>query len=330
MSQRLSHRTFAWVLVTLCLLAIPVGLSTRTTQTSLRSERDSDASISSFALKFEDRIQVIRLAGMIMDKPDGLWSSTSSATAVINKLRKAAKNNRIKGVLLRINSPGGTIATSQELHQAVDELTSKGKPVVASMGDVAASGGYYAACACDEIVANPGTLTGSIGVIMDLMNLKGLADKLGIQPQVIKSGPFKDIASPFRPLSPAETAILQSVVKSSYNQFISAVAKGRKMDLEKVRKIADGRVYLGQQALALGLVDKLGSYDDALDELQKICKKKYHLIRKLPVDEGSTESIISTLLEASAKLSHQDFKAINFLPQSLDPKFHKQPLWLMQ
>lgn len=301
-----------------------------TSKASFRSERDSDAPISSFALKFEDRIQVIRLAGMIMDKPDGLWSSTGSAASAINKLRKAAKNNRIKGVLLRINSPGGTIATSQELHQAVDELRSKGTPVVASMGDVAASGGYYAACACDKIVANPGTLTGSIGVIMDLINIKGLADKLGIQPQVIKSGPFKDMASPFRSLNPAEAAILQGVVRSSYNQFINAVAKGRKMDLEKVKKIADGRVYLGQQALALGLVDKLGSYDDALNELQETCKKKYHLTRKLPVDEGSTENVISALLEAQANLFHQDLKAVSFLPQALDPGFHKQPLWLMQ
>jgi protease-4 len=330
MSASVSHRRFVWIIVVLCILAIPAGLLGRPTATQEHSEKDSDSPISSISMQFEDRIQVVRLLGMITDKQESLFSASSSATSVIKQLRKAAKNKHIKGVLFRINSPVGTIATSQELHEAVEDLRKKGKPVVVSMGDVAASGGYYAACSSDKIVADPGTLTGSIGVIMDLVNVKGLTDKLGIQPEIIKSGPFKDIASPFRPLTKADTQILQRLIDDAYDQFVTAVATGRKMDIAKVKKIADGRVYSGRQALALGLVDQLGSFDDSLNTLQKICQEKYHLAKKLPVDESSGESFMSSLLETSTKFGNQDLRVTNFIPQSMDPKFYRQPLWLMQ
>ena len=195
-------------------------------------------------------------------------------------MRKALTNNKVKGILLRVNSPGGTVPTSQELYEAVLKLKEKGKPVVVSMGDVAASGGYYVSCAADRVVANPGTLTGSIGVIINLMNFKGLADKIGVTPAVIKSGEFKDIASPYRPMTQAEHDILQALIMDSYDQFTTAVSKGRKLPIETVKKIADGRIYSGRQAQKLGLVDELGTYSDAIAALQKICKERYSLKEK--------------------------------------------------
>lgn len=283
---------------------------------------------------FKDRIEVIKLAGMIIDKSDaGVFSaSAGSSNSVLKDLRKALTNDKIKGILLRVNSPGGTVPTSQELHDAVLALKKKGKPVVVSMGDVAASGGYYVACAADRVVANPGTLTGSIGVIISLMNFKGLADKVGVLPAVIKSGEFKDIASPYRPMTPAEHDILQALIMDSYDQFTTAVAEGRKMPIETVKKIADGRIYSGRQALKLGLVDELGSYTDAVSALQKICRERYQLKADLPVDDSSSDGFLASLMESKSFLSGNASQqaALDLIPSSLLPQLNKQPLWLMQ
>ncbi|MBU6450840.1 MAG: signal peptide peptidase SppA [Cyanobacteria bacterium REEB67] len=287
-------------------------------------------------VRFKDRIEVVKLSGMIIDKTDaGVFSSSAgSSSSALKDLRKALKNDKIKAVLLRVNSPGGTVPTSQELYQAVIDLKKKGKPVVVSMGDVAASGGYYVACAADRVVANPGTLTGSIGVIINLINFKGLADKVGVTPAVIKSGEFKDIASPYRPMTPAEHDILQALIMDSYDQFTTAVSEGRKLPIETVKKIADGRIYSGRQAQKLGLVDELGSYSDAVAALQKICKERYHLSENLPVDDNSSEGFLSSLIEsrsfAGLGATSPEQAALELLPASLLPKLNKQPLWLMQ
>ena len=201
------------------------------------------------------------------------------------------------------------------------------------MGDVAASGGYYVSCAADRVVANPGTLTGSIGVIINLMNFKGLADKIGVTPAVIKSGEFKDIASPYRPMTQAEHDILQALIMDSYDQFTTAVSKGRKLPIETVKKIADGRIYSGRQAQKLGLVDELGTYSDAVAALQKICKERYSLKNNLPVDDNGSESILSSLMESHSVLGvapSSEQAALEILPANLLPKLNKQPLWLMQ
>ena len=184
--------------------------------------------------------------------------------AAIQNLKRFADTEGIKAVVLRIDSPGGAVAPTQEIYEEIEKLKKK-KPVVASLGGMAASGGYYIASAAHQIVANPGTLTGSIGVIMELGNFEELMRKVGIKGYNIKSGPHKDIGSPMRPLSPEGRAILQSLVDNVHGQFVRAVAKGRAMPEAKVRQLADGRVYSGEQAKRMGLVDLMGNMEDAID-----------------------------------------------------------------
>lgn len=169
----------------------------------------------------------------------------------------------VKAIVLRINSPGGSVAPVQEIHR---ELTKIDKPIVASMGGSAASGGYYLACAADTIVANPGTLTGSIGVIMQFINMKGLYDKVGLEHQVIKSGQFKDTGSMFRDFTEEDKEILQATVDDVYNQFVDAIFKSRQEHLtrDEIVQLADGRIFSGQQAQEHKLVDQLGNLQDAI------------------------------------------------------------------
>ncbi len=219
-----------------------------------------------------DRIGLIYVEGVITGAREeaGLFSGTASGQSLMEQLKRAREDESIKAVLIRINSPGGSSAASQEVGEEVDKLRRSGKKVVASMGDVAASGGYWIAAKCDRIVADPATMTGSIGVIMDLQNLQELFDKIGITPETIKSGPYKDIGSINRPLTPAERAILQSMVDDIYSQFVDVVAKGRKMDRNKVLDLADGRVFTGKQAKSNGLIDELGNFYDAIDLTAKL------------------------------------------------------------
>ncbi|MDZ4832212.1 MAG: signal peptide peptidase SppA [Candidatus Melainabacteria bacterium] len=336
MSTEKKNNWIVWLIIGLCVLAIPVGIFGKQS----KKTETSDTTESGWGMAFKDRIKVINLSGMIMDSDEkSVFSMTDSTSSTIKKLRKAKDNPKIKAVLIRINSPGGTVATSQEINEAVTALKAE-KPVYSSMGDIAASGGYYVACATDKIYANPGTLTGSIGVILNGMNFKGLADKLGVQPQVVKSGLFKDIASPYRPMTEEERKILQALIDDSYDQFVHAVSAGRKMPLEQVKKIADGRIYSGRQAKANGLVDELGSYQLALDGLQAACKEKYKLSADLPVDDKSTSSLFESLFESqqSSSLipqmpqstSMEANIARELLPVSMQARFRNQPLWLMQ
>ena len=181
---------------------------------------------------------------------------------VLQALQQVEKR-RFPVLLLRIDSPGGTVGDSQEIHAALLRLRQKGCQVVASFGNISASGGVYIGVAADQIVANPGTITGSIGVILRGNNLSGLLERIGIRFETVKSGPFKDILSPDRALSGAERELLQSLIDSSYGKFVEAVATGRGLEAEAVRAFADGRVFTGSQALDLGLVDALGDEDSA-------------------------------------------------------------------
>jgi len=183
---------------------------------------------------------------------------------VIKELKRFQEASWVKAIVLRIDSPGGAVAPTQEIFDELQKAKKK-KPIIASMGSMAASGGYYVATACDKIVANPGTLTGSIGVIMQLANVEELMKKVGVKGYNIKSGVNKDVGSPFQPLSPEGQSILQSLVDNVHGQFVSAVAKGRGMDEAAVSKLADGRVYSGAQARDLGLVDYLGGLEYAID-----------------------------------------------------------------
>jgi protease-4 len=201
---------------------------------------------------FGPTVAIVELTGEIRD-----------AEQLVESLAAQRKDPQVVAVVLRIDSPGGGVAPSQELYEEVVRLREV-KPVVASLGNIAASGGYYVAAATSLIVAAPGTLTGSIGVIMDFRQLQGLAEKIGITDQVVKSGPYKDIGHPLRPMTDNERKLLQGMVDDVYGQFVDAVATGRKIDPARVRALADGRLYSGAQAKEAGLVDELGGLTTAV------------------------------------------------------------------
>lgn len=215
------------------------------------------------------RVGVVQLSGVITDSGEGsAFSRVPGARDVIEDLESAGRDKSVEAVVLRINSPGGSPAASQEMYRAVKKLAAK-KPVICSMGDVAASGGYYVAAACDEIYANGSTITGSIGVISQYLNYGGLAKKLGIETQTLKSGEFKDAGNPARPITPRERQFFQALIRDIYNQFVDDVYAGRKgktgkLTRAKVVALADGRVYTGKQAQANGLIDKIGGLDEAV------------------------------------------------------------------
>ncbi|SHF11601.1 signal peptide peptidase A. Serine peptidase. MEROPS family S49 [Thermoanaerobacter uzonensis DSM 18761] len=211
-----------------------------------------------------DTIGVITIEGVIGETTNILEIPQVTGDPV-EQIRKAQEDNSVKAVVVKINSPGGSAAKSVEIYTELKRLKETGKKVIISMGDAAASGGYMAACGGDIIVANPATITGSIGVIMQYTNYEGLYDKLGLKEITIKSGPYKDMGSPTRDLTPEEKKILQGVIDDTYEQFVEIVSEGRKMPVEKVKELADGRIFTGRQAVKAGLVDKLGDFYDAVD-----------------------------------------------------------------
>ncbi len=212
-------------------------------------------------------VAVINVEGMILNaKLDGgLFSSGENPVSLFReRLDQAANDSRVKAVVLRINSPGGGVTASDIMYQDLCRFRKQtGKPVVACLMDVAASGGFYLAMGADHVIAHPTTVTGSIGVIMSLYNVFGLCQMLGINSEPIKSGPNKDLGNPARIMTDAERAILQGIVDQFYCQFVCVVARGRQMPEARVREIADGRIYSGIEACKLGLVDKVGYLDDA-------------------------------------------------------------------
>lgn len=205
------------------------------------------------ALPFQGpAVGVVEVRGVIMDAED-----------VVAALKRYRTSDSIGAVVLRVDSPGGAVAPAQEIYREITRLRDA-KSVVASLGNLAASGGYYIASACTSIVANPGTLTGSIGVIMAVRNVEELVEWAGVKETVVKSGPYKDIANPLRTIEPEEEAILQGMVNEVHGQFVAHVAAGRRMEEAAVRKLADGRLYSGARALELGMVDHLGGYEEAV------------------------------------------------------------------
>jgi len=196
-------------------------------------------------------------------KIEGVLGMDVNTSAIIEQIKQYRKDSSIKAMVLRVNSPGGAVAPAQEIYAELKKFREK-KSIVASMGTLAASGGYYVSIAANKIVANPGTMTGSIGVIMEIPNVEGLMGKIGIKNEIIKSGRNKDMASMFRSMTKEERGLLQALLDDVHDQFIEAVAEGRNMDVADVRKIADGRVFTGRQAVKLGLVDELGTLEDAI------------------------------------------------------------------
>jgi protease-4 len=216
--------------------------------------------VDDWSLQTGEKVAVLPVTGLISD-----------SEATIEQLKKFAKDDSIKAIVIRINSPGGGVGPSQEIYEEVKKLKGK-KIVLSSMGALAASGGYYIACGTQKIYANPGTITGSIGVLMNFVNVKELIEKIGLKGMVVKSGAFKDIGSPVREMKPEERELLQGVIDNVHSQFIAAVAEGRKMDRDNVAKLADGRIFSGEQAKALGLVDALGNLEDAVADAGKLAK----------------------------------------------------------
>jgi protease IV len=213
-----------------------------------------------------DKIAVVPVEGTIApaDNTMPVTQPTTTPEGLADALQQAKEDESVAAVVLEVNSPGGGVTASDEMHQSIlDFKEQTGKPVVVSMADVAASGGYYISTAADRIVANETTLTGSLGVIFALTDFSKLADRYGVEQEVVKSGKFKDMGSSFRDLTPEEREILQSIVDESYDEFVQVIVEGRDLPEERVREIADGRVYSGEQAKELDLVDSFGGLDEA-------------------------------------------------------------------
>jgi protease IV len=205
------------------------------------------------AFSFKEKIGILPIEGAITE-----------SDSVVAQLVEFRKDRRIKAILLRVDSPGGGVGPSQEIYREIRK-TIETKKVVASLGSLAASGGYYVACAADKIIANPGTLAGSIGVIMEFVQAEELLKKIGVSVEVLKTGEFKDIGSFHRKLSERDREMIRTLVFDVQRQFVDAVAQGRNLPVEKVREIADGRVLSGAQCKDLGLVDQLGNFEDAVE-----------------------------------------------------------------
>lgn len=249
-----------------------------------------------------EKVGVVEISGVIAD-----------AGKTLKQLKAFRQDDDIRAIVLRINSPGGGVGPSQEIYKEVLK-TKKVKKVVASMGALAASGGYYAACATDGIMANPGTITGSIGVIMGYTNFQSVMEKIGLVPVVVKSGEFKDIGSPAREMTEKEHEILQDFVDTIHRQFVADVAAGRNLEFEKVAALADGRIYSGEKAETLGLVDRLGNFEDAVawagemagieGEVSAVYpeKEKFSIVDYL--DASSLEGILKNVFDAGLRAEY--------------------------
>ncbi|RLL41760.1 signal peptide peptidase SppA [Oceanobacillus piezotolerans] len=217
-----------------------------------------------------EKIVVLRLNGVIQDTMTGAFNTSGyNHNAFLEMIDEAGKDPSVAGIIVRVNSPGGGVVESDEIHDKIIEVQQENeKPVYVSMGNTAASGGYYIAAPADKVIAHPSTLTGSIGVIMQSYNFSELADQIGVDVNTIKSGEFKDIMSPYRNMTEEEHSILQAMIDELYGNFVQVIADGREMEESTVREIGDGRVYTGAQAQELGLVDELGTLDDTIDMME--------------------------------------------------------------
>lgn len=236
-----------------------------------------------------EKVGVVEIKGLIGD-----------ARPILKQLDKFNQDQRIKAIVLRVNSPGGAVGPSQEILREVEKIRQQ-KKVVASLGTLAASGGYYVSCGADLIMANPGTATGSIGVLMQFANIEQLTKKLGLDFFTLKAGRYKDVGSPFRPMTKEEAAYLQHLIDDIYQQFLQDVAKNRKLPLEKVRALAEGKIFTGVEAKQLGLVDELGNLPDAIERAGRLAGIKGKVEAVYPEKEGF--SLLRFLLGQDAEES---------------------------
>ncbi|HEX9006679.1 MAG TPA: signal peptide peptidase SppA [Bacteroidota bacterium] len=241
-----------WFLVVLGVLAL-IAIGFVVLFLALSSMLTTDVATETVVSGSGDKIAVVELKGVI-----------SSSDEIVRQLKKYRENKGIRAILLRVDSPGGGVVASQEMYEEVKKTRDGGKPVVVSMGSLAASGGYYVSCGASRLVANRGTLTGSIGVISEFLQLQGAMDKLGVGIKTIKAGSLKDAGSPVRPMNDADQKYFQGLMDDVHRQFIAVVESERKIPHDQVLAIADGRVFTGEQALPLHLIDTLGTYEDAV------------------------------------------------------------------
>ncbi len=303
----MDKKILALAILAVCTISLLVGVFTP--QKNVEAEKNSLSSSPIFE-SIGDKIALVNIEGTISSSlASNSWSDDFDLENFLATIEKIQKDDKVKAVIIRINSPGGTVAASQDAYDAILRLREK-KPVVASMGDVAASGGYYTASAADYIIAQKGTMTGSIGVIFNFVDVAGLAEKLGVTSNVIKSGKYKDAGSMYRKMTSDEEALFQASISDAYEQFVEAIITARiersnnykeeirPLSEETLRKYADGRVFLGEEAYELGFVDKLGSQYDA----QILASKLAGSEKTLPiVPYGRTTSLKSLLMSIESK-----------------------------
>ena len=255
-----------------------------------------------------EKVGVVEIVGVI-----------ANSRGILEQLKRFREDEDIKAIVIRVDSPGGVVGPSQEIYREVVR-TCATKKVIASMGAVAASGGYYVIAGADGIVANPGTITGSIGVIMEYTNFRELFHKIGLSPVVIKSGRFKDAGSPVRDMTPEDEQLLKAFVDQLHQQFVSAIAEGRRIELEKVQELADGRIYTGQDAKEIGLVDRIGNLEDAIEWAGRLAGIEGEIVpvypapKKISVFRLLTESIMEHIV---GRIAHQEMAAeYRYIPPS--------------
>ncbi len=255
-----------------------------------------------------NKIAVISIQGVL-----------TSSTETIREFKKYEEDKDVKALVLRIDSPGGTVVAAQEIYEEIHKLR-ENKVVLASMGNVAASGGYYVASATEEIVANPGTLTGSIGVISEYPNIEQLMKKVGLRSEVMKSGQFKDLGNPTREMTEAERQILQDLIDNIHMQFIRDVALGRGRTVEEIEPLADGRVFTGEQAKENGLVDRLGNFQDALDRAAELAGIEGKPVIIYPEEKRKKiwEYLIQSIAEGMGSVLRSTFEQM--APMSFHPE----------
>jgi|GEM_PF-372181 len=366
-------KTFSSVFIGLLALSLVVGgigfvIQGKQKPVTAEATTDDGESTLQKAIKVgrDDMIALIRIEGPITSDAsgNGLLSEQSNALMAREALDKAAEDDKVKGVIMLINTPGGTVGMSQELNAAVRRVRAN-KPIVASLLDIAASGGYYTACAADKIITNRGTLTASIGVIMQTFNFHQLMDKkLGISSTTIRSGKFKDLLNPYRETRPEEIALLQDVIDDSYADFLGAVLDGRLRNMEdaakksareaKIREVADGRIVTGNQAIEYGLADELGDLRHAKEVITVMINErtkqnsstKYKMLDYeahtgalnllgLPFFTGSAPSWMQVLINMvnpakEASLAPVAIQAAQSQQMPFATQHANQPLWLYQ
>ncbi|MDD3237012.1 MAG: signal peptide peptidase SppA [Candidatus Gastranaerophilales bacterium] len=338
----MKKNVFAIIIISLCTLCLIVGLVTKNTNGEKYTNDSPKGKMSNAFKKSTNKIALVSLNGVIdSNSKTNAFSNEFTAQSTLKSLKMAGKDNEIRGIIIKMNTPGGTVGMSQCIYNEVLRIK-KTKPVVVVMEDVAASGGYYIASAADRIFAMDGTLTGSIGVIFSTMNYHQLlTEKLAITPNVIKSGKYKDIGSPYRAMSSEDRKLLEGIVDDSYSQFISAIEKGRVTRNDKytahkqnladktLRKYADGRIFTGRQAYKLGFIDSLGDLTDAQNAIGTMASEKFGTgkdVILVPYTKTSTfaEAILGT---TESIFTPKDYIE-SFIPTSI--KLSKRPLYLWE